>query len=293
MELGIKYRGRMATTEDVELINKLIAECPGISRRSLSVKFCQLTNWVQANGNLRDMVARGFMLSLYRAGFINLPPKKYNTCNPLAKPKKPAEIVIDKTPIDAELKDMKLEFIQVRRSSKEKLFNSLVEKYHYLGYTQPVGEHLKYMVFAGERPLACIAFSSAPRHIGPRDKFIGWNIQERKQNINLICYNIRFLILPWVHVSCLASNILGKIAKIISGDWQEMYNHPVYYIETFVDRHLFAGTCYKAANFIYLGNTKGLGKDSKDKIVNRSIKAIYGYPLSKDFRKILLKGAKT
>lgn len=132
---------------------------------------------MQANGNLRDMVARGFMLSLYRAGHINLPPKKYNTNNPLAKPKKPVEIIIDKTPIDAALKDMELEFIQVRRSSKEKLFNSLIEKYHYLGYVQPVGEHLKYMIFAGDRPLACIAFSSAPRHIGPRDRFIGWDSQ--------------------------------------------------------------------------------------------------------------------
>lgn len=290
MELGIKYRGRMATTEDVELINNLMTAYPEDSRRALSVKFCVSTNWVQANGNLRDMVARGFMLSLYRAGHINLPPKKYITNNPLAKPKKPVEIFVDKTPIDAALKDIKLEFIQVRRSAKEKLFNSLIEKYHYLGYVQPVGEHLKYMVFAGNRPLACIAFSSAPRHIGPRDKFIGWNVKERKQNINLICYNIRFLILPWVHVCCLASHILARAAKIISRDWQKMYNHPVYYIETFVDRHLFSGTCYKAANFIYLGDTKGLGKDSKTKTPNRPIKAIYGYPLIKGFRKVLTGG---
>src|SRR5680860_711234 len=121
MELGIKYRGRMATTEDVELINNLMASYPEDSRRALSVKFCVSTNWVQANGNLRDMVARGFMLSLYRAGFINLPQKKYNTNNPLAKPKKPVEIFIDETPIDTALKDMELEFIQVRRSPQEKL----------------------------------------------------------------------------------------------------------------------------------------------------------------------------
>src|SRR5665648_1197343 len=112
MELGIKYRGRMATTEDVELINNLMTAYPDGSRRALSVKFCQSTNWVQANGNLRDMVARGFMLSLYRAGYINLPQKKYNTNNPLVKPKKPVEIIIDETPIEAELKDTKLEFIQ-------------------------------------------------------------------------------------------------------------------------------------------------------------------------------------
>ena len=291
MEINIKYRGRTATTDDIELIDKLITECPGISRRLLSVKFCKATNWAQANGNLRDMVARGFMLALYRAGHISLPEKKRNTHNPLAKPKKPAEVSIDKTPIVTTLKDVgPLKFCQVRRSDQEKLFNSLIEKYHYLGYTQPVGEHLKYMVFAGNRPLACIAFSSAARHIGPRDAFIGWDSQTRRQNIHLICYNTRFLILPWVNISCLASHILARAAKIISGDWQKMYYHPVYYIETFVDRGIFAGTCYKAANFTFIGDTKGLGKDSKTKIPNRPIKAIYGYPLTKDFRKVLTKG---
>src|SRR5450830_1344757 len=118
MELGIKYRGRVATTKDVELINKLIEEYPADSRRALSVKFCKATNWVQANGALRDMVCRGFMLKLYRAGYINLPQKKYSTHNPLAKPKKPTEIAIEKTPIITTFKDIgPLEFCQVRRSS--------------------------------------------------------------------------------------------------------------------------------------------------------------------------------
>jgi len=292
MELNIKYRGRIATAGDIELINRLMAESPDDSRCALSVKFCKATNWVQANGNLRDMVARGFMLELFRAGYINLPQKKKNPPNPLAKRKKPEIVNIDKTPLAANLKSiLPLEFIQVRRSPQEKLFNSLIDNYHYLGYTQPVGEHLKYIVYAGKRPLACIAFSSAARHIGPRDAFIGWDGQTRKNNIHLICYNTRFLILPWVRVSYLASHILARAAKIISGDWQKTYNHPVYYIETFVDGGLFAGTCYKAANFSYIGDTKGLGKDSKTKIPNRSIKAIYGYPLTKDFRKVLNKKA--
>lgn len=292
MELNIKYRGRIATAGDIELINRLMAESPDDSRCALSVKFCKATNWVQANGNLRDMVARGFMLELCRAGYINLPQKKKNPPNPLARRKKPEIVNIDKTPLAANLKSiLPLEFIQVRRSPQEKLFNSLIDNYHYLGYTQPVGEHLKYIVYAGKRPLACIAFSSAARHIGPRDAFIGWDGQTRKNNIHLICYNMRFLILPWVNISFLASHILARAAKIISGDWQKTYNHPVYYIETFVDRGLFAGTCYKAANFSYIGDTKGLGKDSKTKIPNRSIKAIYGYPLTKDFRKVLNKKA--
>jgi hypothetical protein len=290
MELDIKYRGRVATTEDIELINRMIAECPDESRRSLSVKFCKAVGWAQPNGNLCDMVARGYMLTLYRAGYISLPPKKTNPPNPLVDRKKPDFVDIDKTAINTNLKSiLPLVFIQVRRSKLEKLFNSLISQYHYLGYTQPVGEHLKYMVYAGQRPIAAIALSSAPRHIGPRDAFIGWDAKTRRQNIHLICYNTRFLILPWVNVPYLASHILSRIASIISNDWNRLYNHPVYYIETFVDKQKFKGTCYRAANWQCLGDTKGLGKDSKSKIPNRSIKAIYGYPLVKNFRKALLR----
>ena len=143
------------------------------------------------------------------------------------------------------------------------------------------------MVYAKDRPLACLAYSSAPRHIGPRDSFIGWDQKIRRKNIHLICCNIRFLIFPWVKVPYLASHILAGAAKMLPGDWNKIYNHPVHYIETFVDTEKFAGTCYKAANWIYLGNTKGLGKDSQTKIPDRSAKAIYGYPLVKNFRRLL------
>ena len=292
MELKLKYRGRVATTEDIDIINELIKANPSGSRRSLSIKFCKARNWTQPNGNLCDMVARSYMLSLYRAGYIKLPEKKQSPPNPLANRRKPGLVDIDKTLITETLKSiLPLEFIQVRRGRKEKLFNSLISQYHYLGYTQPVGEHLKYMVYAGSKPLACLAFSSAARHIGPRDAFIGWDAKTRRQNIHLICYNTRFLILPWVYIPYLASHILARIAKIISGDWNKIYNHPVYWLETFVDKQRFAGTCYRAANWAYLGDTKGLGKDSKSKIPNRSVKAIYGYPLTKDFRKALLGGS--
>jgi hypothetical protein len=291
MELDIKYRGRTATIEDIELINALMASNPGESRRKLSVKFCMETNWTQPNGSLKDMVARGYMLALDRAGYIKLPPKRMDPANPLAKRGKPPLVEVDRAPLNCKLADVApLKFIQVRRSRKEPLFNSLIEEHHYLGYTQPVGEHLKYMVYGLDRPLACLAFSSAPRHIGPRDAFIGWDADTRRRNIGLICYNMRFLILPWVRVKYLASHILSKIAKIISDDWYDIYNHPVCYIETFVDQSKFSGTCYRAANWIYLGDTKGLGKDSINKIPDRSIKAIYGYPLRKNFRKFLLKG---
>lgn len=289
MEINIKYRNRTGSVEDIQLINNLINKNPTISRRALSVKFCQEVGWSQPNGNLCDMVARGYMLALYRAGYINLPEKKQNPANPFVLRKKPCKVDIDKTPINSNLRPLlPLQFVQVRRSSLEKLFNSLIESHHYLGYTQPVGEHLKYIVYSKDnRPVACLAFSSAPRHIGSRDRYIGWDGQMRKQNIHLICYNTRFLILPWVSVKYLASHILSKVAGVICCDWQRLYNHPVYYIETFVDKDRFLGTCYRAANWKYLGDTKGLGKDSADKIPNRSIKAIYGYPLTRDFKKVL------
>jgi len=291
MEINIKYRTRTACPEDIQIINNLINKNPAISRRALSVEFCKEVGWSQPNGNLCDMVARGYMLALARAGYITLPPKKQNPANPFVLRKKPCNVDIDKTTISSNLRSLlPLQFIQVRRSSLEKLFNSLIESYHYLGYTQPVGEHLKYIVYSKDnRPVACLAFSSAPRHIGPRDRYIGWDGQMRKQNIRLICYNTRFLILPWVSVKYLASHILSKVAGIISYDWQRLYNHPVHYIETFVDKDRFLGTCYRAANWVYLGDTKGLGKDSVDKIPNRSIKAIYGYALTRNFRKALCK----
>jgi hypothetical protein len=177
-----------------------------------------------------------------------------------------------------------LEFRQVRRTSSEKLFNSLIEHYHYLGYCQPVGEHLKYIIFAQDRPIACLAWSSPPRHIGCRDKFIGWSKDIREKNLCLIAYNSRFLLLPWVRISCLASHILSRMARVVRADWERVYHHPIYFLETFVDQERFKGTCYKAANWIYLGNTTGRGKNDQTHKPNRSIKAVWGYPLSKDFR---------
>lgn len=292
MELGIKYRGRVATTEDVDFINRLIKDNPNDSRRALSVKLCEAWNWTQPNGALRDMVCRGFMLELHRAEYIQLPAKKCNPDNPLMSRRMPDRVSIDNTSLSTSLKQaLPLEFCQVRRSAQEKTFNFLMDRYHYLGYCQPVGEHLKYIVFLDKRPVACLAFSSAPRHIGARDRFIGWDKHIRQKNIGLMAYNTRFLILPWIEIKYLASHILSRIAKILPKDWMSIYRHPVYYLETFVDTEKgFKGTCYKAANWIYLGKTTGRGKNDQTRKPNRSIKDVYGYPLTKDFREKLCGG---
>ena len=285
MELNVKYRGRIATTEDVALINELIENNPGMSRWALSKKLCQAWNWRQANGQLRDMVCRSFLLRIEEAGYIKLPPRKSTS---FFVRKKPSIIEVDQSPICGSLSDIKpLQFMQVRRTKYEKLYNSLIQQFHYLKYAQPVGEHLKYVVFSNKRPVACFAFSSAPRHIGDRDRFIGWSPVARKRNIHLIAYNTRFLILPWIHVPYLASHLLSCIVKLLPCDWQRVYNHPIYFLETFVDTERFKGTCYKAANWKYLGLTTGRGKNDNTKKPNRSIKAVWGYPLCKNFRNFL------
>lgn len=288
MELEIKYQGKVATSDEVEFIKKLIDDNPNDSRRRLSKKLCEAWNWIQPNGALRDMVCRGFLLRLESAGYIKLPPRRFTPNNPLVTRKSPSKVDIDQTPISTTLSKVQpFEIRQVRRTPYEKLFNGLISQYHYLGYCHPVGEHLKYIVYTEGRPIACFAFSSPPRHIGSRDKFIGWSPAIRKKNIHLIGYNSRFLILPWVRIQHLASHILGRMAKVVSADWQRVYNHPVYFLETFVDTEKFKGTSYRAANWIYLGATTGRGKNDQTNKPNRSIKAVWGYPLTKNFRELL------
>jgi hypothetical protein len=190
--------------------------------------------------------------------------------------------------MEAPLSDIvPLRFIQVRRSPAEAIFNGLMQQYHYLGYTQPVGEHIKYLIYASGRPLAAMAWCSAPRHLGPRDRFIGWSAQKRRQNIRLIAYNTRFLIFPWVRVAHLASHILGTIARRLSDDWQHLYKHPVVLLETFIDPQQFQGTCYRAANWRAVGLTTGRGHQDQTNKPNRPLKEILVYPLSKHFRRYL------
>jgi Domain of unknown function (DUF4338) len=283
-----KYRGRLVTAEDILYIGELIAAYPRESRRTLSKKLCEAWQWKQPNGALCDMVCRGLLLMLDRAGQITLPPVSYVRHNPLAKRARPAAVLIDTAPIEGKLQEIQpLEFEQVRRTGDEPLFNSLMEEHHYLGYEQPVGEHLKYLVWAQGRPIACVAWSSAPRHLGSRDRYIGWSGEARRRNIRFIAYNTRFLILPWVRVKHLASHILGRMGMRISDDWRRMYEHPIYFLETFVDPERFRGTCYRAANWVLLGKTTGRGKQSNSYVPNRSIKEVLGYPVTKRFRELL------
>jgi hypothetical protein len=284
-----RYRGQEVDRQQIAVIRDFIAAHPASSRWKVSRQLCEALGWKQANGALRDIVCRGLLLMLEREGLIELPAVRRlirgqrRTSRP-----RPAPVLIDTTPLATPLRELgAVELQQVRRTADEVLFNSLMENYHYLSYEQPVGEHLKYLAWAHGRPVACIAWSSAPRHLGPRDRFIGWSPATRKRNIHRIAYNTRFLILPWVRVPHLASHILGRMAAILSSDWERMYAHPIYLLETFVDPSRFQGTCYRAANWMVVGSTTGRGKNDQTHRPNRTIKDVLVFPLTRQFRRLL------
>ena len=289
VQTEFRYRGRNISGAEIESVRQLIADHPGLSRRRLSAKLCQAWNWVQANGQLRDMVARSLMLQLHRAGLIVLPAKRKSVPNNAVRHRAPPlEPPLEVAPLECDLAELgSLEIRQVRRTPEEALFGRLLQTHHYLGYRRPVGEHLKYLVYGRGQPIACLAWSSAPRHLGPRDRFIGWSASQRQAQIHLLAYNTRFLILPWARVPHLASHLLARVARRISADWQQLYQHPIYLLETFIEPARFRGTCYRAANWLFLGLTTGRGKDDLTHQPNRSLKELWVQPLGRDFRQRL------
>lgn len=289
MDGHIRYRGKTYTSREIDEIREVIAAHREKSRWFISRELCRKWNWVQPNGVLKDMICRGLLLRLNAQGLIELPPPTKKPPYLLSEHRKPAFVQIDQTPIVSKVSDLKpIEVLQVRRTLFEKLYKGLIEQYHYLGYTRPVGEHLEYIAWSRGRPVACLGWCSAPRHIGCRDRYLGWMKEQRLKNLSRVVINTRFLILPWVKVPHLASHLLGLIARRISSDWEEVYHHDVLWLETFVDPERgYQGTCYRAANWIYLGQTTGRGKDDQTHKANRSLKLVFGYPLRKDFREAL------
>ncbi|HVT60539.1 MAG TPA: DUF4338 domain-containing protein [Thermoanaerobaculia bacterium] len=288
MDVVLRYRGREVTAREVVAIRELIAAYPGASRRALSQQLCQSWGWVQPSGVLCDGVCRGLLLALARGGHITLPAPRWSAKGPRRRQPFVAPLQIEARPLVGSLAEVgPLEILPVRRTAEEPLLHALIERHHYLGYTQPVGEHLKYLVLCAGRPVACFTWSSAARHLGPRDRYIGWSAEARRRNIGYLAYNSRFLILPWVQVRHLASHLLGRMTRMLSAEWQRVYGHAIYFAETFVDTERYAGTCYRAANWVRLGCTTGRGKDDQTMRPNRSLKEVLGLPLVGDFRQRL------
>jgi hypothetical protein len=276
------------TEQKIEQIRQLLDEHPDWNRSRLSMELCQLWGWKNDNGQLKDISARDLLRSLDEAGRIKLPPKQSVT----RKKGRAAGIQLsfhDATPLETRLKSVApviVEIADVRDRIGE--FKSLVEQYHYLGYGQSVGECMRYMVKSRDGALlACLLYGSSAWRCAPRDRFIGWSDEIRGANLPLTTNNTRFLVLPWVRIPYLASHILSVIARRIAQDWQRKYGHPLYLLETYVERDRFAGTCYKAANWIRVGETTGRGRNSVSSRAVLPIKDVYVYPLSADFRKRL------
>ena len=288
MSVVLTHKGKPFTDDDLAALRGLMGERATWTRRSLSIALCERRGWVQDNGVPRDAACRALLLALHRAGHIELPAPRYVFREPWRR-LRPAHVEVATDPIAGTLRELgPVELrLAAKRTADEAMANGLIQEHHYLGYTTPVGEQMKYLITAAGRPLGCFVWSSAPRHLGPRDRHIGWSAEARKRNIRLVAYQTRFLILPWVRVPHLASHLLGRMARQLSADWQRVYAHPIHFTETFVDTERNRGTCYRAANWVELGLTTGRGKADQTRKPNRSLKRIFGYPLVDDYRERL------
>jgi len=286
MDETARVQGREITQDDIELIRRLIDADPSQNRTQLSKDLCLLWNWRAANGQVKDMACRTFLLKLEQRGHITLPKRRTpgRGCRKASIP----YVLHNTDPVARSLSELEPVQIQlVEDTGLQGLFQCLLSRYHYLGFRSTVGENIKYLVFDYmQNPLACLLFGSAAWKCAPRDDFIGWDAETRKGNLHLVTNNMRFLILPWVRVPHLASHILGKVAKRISADWIAKYGHPIYLLETFVERDCFRGICYRAANWICLGQTTGRSRNGH-RDLRVPVKDIYLYPLTKRFRDIL------
>ncbi len=280
-----RYCGRDFTNKELDQIRTLIKENPQFHRAKLSREVCQMLQWLKPDGKLKDMSCRVAMLRMQEDGLIELPkPLRAKAVirkiefTPVTDPQDSILCPVNRLP------HLQLQMVNKANSS---LWNEYVERYHYLGYTPLPGAQLRYFITANGQILALTGFGAAAWQTSPRDKFIGWDHEQRKRNLHLIVNNARFLILPWVQSKNLASKILALNARQLPYDWEEKYHIKPVLMESFVEKNRFAGTCYKAANWCNVGQTKGRGKLGPPGKISVPIKDVWLYPLNKNFRALL------
>jgi hypothetical protein len=284
-------QGRHIAATDLDQVRHLLAAHPDWSRRRLSQYLATLWNWRNPIGQLKDMAARTLLLKLEQRGWIVLPPRRQVPSNRMRHKRMPTpQVLVPESPLSADLETLlPLEISEVSTPAgtrQRALFESLLHRHHYLSYRSPVGENLQYLVSDRQgRPLACVLFGAAAWQCADRDEAIGWDAATRSQSLHLIANNSRFLIAPWVRVPSLASYLLSRIARRLSRDWQRKYGHPIYLLETFVQRDRFAGSCYRAANWRRVGQTKGRSRQNRPdgRPYRRPIKDVYLYLLHPRF----------
>lgn len=276
----MRYCGRDFTKEEIAWIRKIIADQPELSRKDLSILYCRISNWLKPDGGTKDMSCRVAMLRMEKDGHFTLPPPKTKHTPPYKKIR--TLWALEQPEINKKAGEFSLELELVDKSGSA-LWNEFIDRYHYLGYKTLPGAQLRYFVKAEGQILALLGFGAAAWKTAPRDNHIGWDRATRKKNLHLVINNARFLILPWIRSKNLASKILSLVSKRISDDWQERYNYRPVLLETFVEKQRFRGTCYKAANWLEVGETRGKGKlgNSEGEVPT---KTVWLYPLCRDFR---------
>jgi hypothetical protein len=289
MQLPTIMQGRPFGPAQLAQIQALLNEHPTSSRYGLSRHLATLWNWRTSTGQLKDMAARTLLLKLHEQGWIQLPARRMSSPTRSGRAVSTAgTLVLDETPLEGTLPrvgPIVIEEVSQRRNRERRAqLEACLERYHYLGYRSRVGQNLQYWISsAAGRPLACVAFGAAAWQCAARDRWIGWSAAQRAQSLSGIVNNTRFLIFPWIRIPHLASHILGRISRRITVDWRSKYQQPLYLLETFVDRQRFVGTCYRAANWLVLGSTRGRGRQGPQ-APSTSIKDVYVLPLHRRFR---------
>jgi hypothetical protein len=282
------FSGRTFSPEDIEMIKWARKTYPKLPRYEFAGTVCELLGWTTPAGRAKQIQCVAFLEKLEAEGIIQLPPvdtTKQNKCRVRRK-----EYKFDTRERKGEVNDYEPVRLVIAKPGEElKRWRAYVNQYHMLGDKQVFGSRLQYFVMSGDIELGCMQFSASAWSLEERDKWIGWTKDDRKARLHLIVNNSRFLIFPWVHIRNLASKALSLAAKQIQQDWLREYCYAPVLLETFVDLEFFHGTCYKAANWIYLGDTKGAGRTGRKDTLSR--KAIFMYPLQDDF-KACLKGEK-
>ena len=287
-DTAVHYCGRLFTGKEIDRIRQLIASDRKLNRVQLSRIACDEFSWLRPDGGSKEMSCRVAMLRMERDGLITLPLPQKGNGNGKNRPRL-TSISDPKEAVSLPAGALgKLLFRPVNTPDDSKLWNELIERYHYLGYKPLPGAQIRYLVFGNSHLLlAALGFGAAAWTVAPRDRFIGWAAQQRKHNLHLVVNNARFLILPWVTSHNLASRILAGIARQLPHDWQERYSYKPVLLETFVEQKRFHGTCYRAANWTHVGQTQGRGKLDRHYRYSLPVKDIFLYTLDKRFRQTL------
>jgi len=287
----ITFAGRIFTGKDIELIRWATKTYPSLSRQELVSTVCEFLGWMTPAGRPKTIQCNLLLEKLEAEGIIQLPPVRHFTKRKLSI--KNHDMEYNTNPIKGETREFEPIYLEIAVPG-EAAFNrwkAYINQYHMLGYKAVFGSQLHYFIKSGDIELGCLQFSASAWALEHRDRWIGWSIQDKKERLHLIINNSRFLIFPWIHIRNLASRALSLAAKQIQNDWLREYCYAPVLLETFVDLEHFQGTCYKAANWLYLGETKGRGRMDRNNQHLLSHKAIYVYPLEKDFM-AYLKGEK-